>query len=537
MDHGRRTVRRRARRRRLPRRRLLRDRRGSTCGRPLPLWRLLFEWRPDVVHSWDWMSTLAALPLCRLLGIPIVDATIRNGTVRREGLAPAQAQPGRLDAGRGKQPGRPAGLGHRAAQGVGSSTTPSIPRVWTSPIRRPLRRPLRTPGAAPTSRPAVRGHDRSHGRRQGLFGADRSGPPARPRASRPLALPAARRRPRRSPVCAAEAGELGERGVVAFIDPGLEVLPLVREARRRRAHGRRGAQPGGLLERHHGVHELRPARGVQRRRRQPRAGARRRDGLPRAAGRLGGPRRRPGLARRSAPRSRAAWETPGDGGSSRTSALRAWCVVSSGSTGKRCREDLPRQLPVFRLQRPRALPLCRQSAARRARPRGHTVLGALPSERPLALGAVLRTADRRRRRDRVPAALLVGLVGPPCPGARVHSREVYDALSRELRDARPDVAYVLKYERKLSPSVLAALHDHGVPIVVRLSDFAMVCPQQHLVRDDKVCELCVGRRPWPSVRFRCVQGSFGRLRRQRAGHGIRAPQGVLRLRRRVRRSE
>ena len=89
------------------------------------------------------------------------------------------------------------------------------------------------------------------------------------------------------------------------------------------------------------------------------------------------------------------------------------------------------------------------------------------------------------------------------------SREVYDALSRELHDARPDVAYVLKYERKLSPSVLTALHDHGVPIVVRLSDFALVCPQQHLVRDDRVCELCVGRRPWPSVRYRCVQGSFG----------------------------
>jgi glycosyltransferase involved in cell wall biosynthesis len=48
-----------------------------------------------------------------------------------------------------------------------------------------------------------------------------------------------------------------------------------------------------------------------------------------------------------------------------------------------------------------------------------------------------------------------------------------------------------------------------VPVVVRLSDFSMVCPQQHLVRNDHVCELCVGRRPWPSVLFRCVQRSFG----------------------------
>src|SRR5450759_426728 len=90
-----------------------------------------------------------------------------------------------------------------------------------------------------------------------------------------------------------------------------------------------------------------------------------------------------------------------------------------------------------------------------------------------------------------------------------YSREVYDALSHELREARPDVAYVLHYMRKLSPSVLTALHDHGVPVVVRFSDFAMVCPQAHMVREDRVCELCVGRRPWPSVRYRCVQGSFG----------------------------
>jgi glycosyltransferase involved in cell wall biosynthesis len=90
-----------------------------------------------------------------------------------------------------------------------------------------------------------------------------------------------------------------------------------------------------------------------------------------------------------------------------------------------------------------------------------------------------------------------------------YSREVYDALSAELHEARPDVAYVLHYMRKLSPAVLQALHDHGVPIAVRFSDFAMVCPQAHLIRDDRICELCVGGSLWPSVRYGCVQGSRG----------------------------
>lgn len=64
-------------------------RRSRFDARPaLSLWRLLLSWRPDVVHSWDWMSTLAALPVCRVLGIPIVDSTIRNGIARRRRALP-----------------------------------------------------------------------------------------------------------------------------------------------------------------------------------------------------------------------------------------------------------------------------------------------------------------------------------------------------------------------------------------------------------------------------------------------------------------
>src|SRR5262249_38332860 len=43
------------------------------------LWHTLLSWRPDVVHTWDWMSSVLAGPLCKLLGIPLVDGTIRMG--------------------------------------------------------------------------------------------------------------------------------------------------------------------------------------------------------------------------------------------------------------------------------------------------------------------------------------------------------------------------------------------------------------------------------------------------------------------------
>jgi glycosyltransferase involved in cell wall biosynthesis len=50
------------------------------------LWRDLSIHPPDVVHSWSWMSTLAAGPACRLLGIPLIDGTIQTGAYRGEFL-------------------------------------------------------------------------------------------------------------------------------------------------------------------------------------------------------------------------------------------------------------------------------------------------------------------------------------------------------------------------------------------------------------------------------------------------------------------
>jgi glycosyltransferase involved in cell wall biosynthesis len=88
-----------------------------------------------------------------------------------------------------------------------------------------------------------------------------------------------------------------------------------------------------------------------------------------------------------------------------------------------------------------------------------------------------------------------------------YATDVEHAVGQLEEDTKPDIAYVLHYLRKLSPSLLVALKRAHVPIVVRLSDYAMICPQAHLLRDELPCELCVQGNLWPSIRNRCVQGS------------------------------
>lgn len=90
-----------------------------------------------------------------------------------------------------------------------------------------------------------------------------------------------------------------------------------------------------------------------------------------------------------------------------------------------------------------------------------------------------------------------------------YSGEVFTKLSKLINDTKPDFAIVLHYLRKLSPSVLDALTKAKVPFIVRLSDFEMICPNAHLLRKNNVCELCVKGSVLNSIRYKCVQNSYG----------------------------
>ncbi|WP_324057524.1 glycosyltransferase [Rhizorhapis sp.] len=88
-----------------------------------------------------------------------------------------------------------------------------------------------------------------------------------------------------------------------------------------------------------------------------------------------------------------------------------------------------------------------------------------------------------------------------------YSAEVEQDLTRLIEDFRPDVAYLMLFMRKLSPSVLVALHKAKVPIVVRVSDYGFLCAEHHFLRDGKTCTKCLNGRLWPGVVHGCVHDS------------------------------
>jgi glycosyltransferase involved in cell wall biosynthesis len=86
------------------------------------------------------------------------------------------------------------------------------------------------------------------------------------------------------------------------------------------------------------------------------------------------------------------------------------------------------------------------------------------------------------------------------PGARWRLRAL-------LRRFRPDVAHLHNVYHQLTLSVVDELRAHGVPTVMTLHDYKIVCPNYRLLTHDGLCTRCVDGRYYNAVVHRCMQES------------------------------
>ncbi|MFI5731296.1 glycosyltransferase [Kribbella sp. NPDC051587] len=80
-------------------------------------------------------------------------------------------------------------------------------------------------------------------------------------------------------------------------------------------------------------------------------------------------------------------------------------------------------------------------------------------------------------------------------------------LSVELREFQPDVVHVHNTFPVLSPSVLYACRDAGVPVVITLHNYKLLCASGDFYREGSVCHDCASGNPLPAVRNSCYRGS------------------------------
>lgn len=90
----------------------------------------------------------------------------------------------------------------------------------------------------------------------------------------------------------------------------------------------------------------------------------------------------------------------------------------------------------------------------------------------------------------------------------IYSVEVEKAIQREIKDVKPDLVYIIHFVNKLSPSVITGAKKLGVPVVLRLSDYFLLCPRFDFMYNKKICEDCLTCGYCSCIKKRCVKGSL-----------------------------
>lgn len=108
-----------------------------------------------------------------------------------------------------------------------------------------------------------------------------------------------------------------------------------------------------------------------------------------------------------------------------------------------------------------------------------------------------------------PSAEELGLSSLTAGLKAVWNREAAAEVARRVKCFAPDVVHVHTPFPLMSPSVFRAAKRAGVPTVTTLHSFRYACVAGTCVRDDRVCEDCIGSRlKLAGVRHRCYHDSM-----------------------------
>ncbi|MBP5547934.1 MAG: glycosyltransferase family 4 protein [Bacteroidales bacterium] len=85
-------------------------------------------------------------------------------------------------------------------------------------------------------------------------------------------------------------------------------------------------------------------------------------------------------------------------------------------------------------------------------------------------------------------------------------------MRKALRDFKPDIVHIHNLYPFISPAVLPICRKNGVPVVMTVHNYRLICPTGLFLRDGKPCENCLKNgNEWDCIRYNCEHSRFRSL--------------------------
>lgn len=89
----------------------------------------------------------------------------------------------------------------------------------------------------------------------------------------------------------------------------------------------------------------------------------------------------------------------------------------------------------------------------------------------------------------------------------IWSKRSASAIENLCREFHPDIIHMHNSFPLISPSLYWIAARQNVPVIQTLHNFRLLCPQAIFLRNEKICEDCIGKFPWRSVTRKCYRDS------------------------------
>ncbi|MCA9734491.1 MAG: glycosyltransferase family 4 protein [Deferribacteres bacterium] len=100
---------------------------------------------------------------------------------------------------------------------------------------------------------------------------------------------------------------------------------------------------------------------------------------------------------------------------------------------------------------------------------------------------------------------------PEILGRIIYSRKAKEAVTRLIEKTKPDIAHLHMIDHQLSPSILHAFRDAGIPVIQTCHQYKLVCPSYRLfvMHTNEVCERCISGDFYHAFAQKCLKDSRG----------------------------
>lgn len=89
----------------------------------------------------------------------------------------------------------------------------------------------------------------------------------------------------------------------------------------------------------------------------------------------------------------------------------------------------------------------------------------------------------------------------------LYSREAKILFRKMVERVKPDIVHLHNFAHQISPSILHVLRDLGIPAVMTMHDYKLVCPVYTLLSGGELCERCSQGRYYHCILRKCTMGS------------------------------